>query len=126
MPRYRHRQLAASRLLSPAVVPEISCIVSAKTPLGFSLSKFVAAAQRFVDEYLGPVWDVAAHLRIRRTTRSGCWALAFVDTERKASDDGWHDLTDHEAANGSVRQRRLPAMFRVQILPLQRSPGRKT
>jgi hypothetical protein len=94
MPTQRSQRLIASRFLSPAVVPEISCIVAAKTPLGFSLRKFVAAAQRFVDESLGPVWGVAAHLRIRRRTQPGCWALVFVDTERKASDDGWHDLTN--------------------------------
>jgi len=94
MPNHRSRHLAASRFLSPKVVPEISCIVSAKTPLGFDLPKFVAAAQRFVDEFLGPVWGVAARLKIRKKTRRGCWALVFVDTEPKASDDGWHDLTD--------------------------------
>jgi len=94
MPRHRSRNLIASRFLDPAVVPEISCIVSASTPLGFDLATFVAAAQRFVDEYLGPVWGVAAHLKVRRKTRPGCWALVFVDTERKAKDDGWHDLTE--------------------------------
>jgi hypothetical protein len=93
MPR-RTRGLVASGFLSSDVVPEISCIVSAQTPLGFNFAKFVAAAQRFIDEYLGPVWGVAAHLRIRRKTRPGCWALVFVDTERNASDDGWHDLTN--------------------------------
>src|SRR5580765_3311830 len=94
MPSPHRRRLAASTFLSPAVVPEISCIVSAETPLGFNLPKFVAAAQRFIDEYLGPVWGVAARLRIRRKTHPGCWALLFVDTERQASDDGWHELTD--------------------------------
>jgi hypothetical protein len=93
MPRHRSRHLIASRFLDPAVVPEISCIVSAKTPLGFDLPTFVAAAQRFVDKNLGPVWGVAAHLKIRRKTRPGCWALVFVDTERQAKDDGWHDVT---------------------------------
>jgi len=78
---------------SPAVVPEISCIVSAKTPLGFNLATFVAAAQRFVDEKLAPVWGVSARLKVRKRTRPGCWALVFVDTERQAQDDGWHDLT---------------------------------
>lgn len=93
MTAQRSQHLRASKFLSPAVVPEISCIVAAKTPLGFDLPAFIAAAQRFVDEYLGPVWGVAARLRLRRKTRPGCWALVFVDTERKASDDGWHDLT---------------------------------
>lgn len=96
MPTSSHRphRLIASRFMSPDVVPEISCIVSAKTPLGFELKSFIAAAQRFVDEHLGPVWGVAARLKIRRRTRRGAWALVFVDTEREASDDGWHDLTD--------------------------------
>jgi hypothetical protein len=94
MPHHRPRPLIASRFLDPAVVPEISCIVSAKTPLGFDLPTFVAAAQRFIDEYLGPVWGVAAHLKIRRKTQPGCWALVFVDTERQANDDGWHDVTN--------------------------------
>ena len=89
----RPRRLITSRFLAPAVVPEISCIVDAKTPLGFDLRTFVTAAQRFIDEHLGPVWGVAARLRIRRRTRPGCWALLFVDTEPQASDDGWHDLT---------------------------------
>jgi hypothetical protein len=94
MLRRRTHLVAASRFLAPPVVPEISCIVSATTPLGFDLEKFVAAAQRFVDRYLGPVWGVAAHLEIREKTRPGCWALVFVDSERDASDDGWHDLTN--------------------------------
>ncbi len=93
MPAGRPRSLAASRFLAPAVVPEISCIVAAETPLGFDVRTFIRAAQRFVDEYLGPVWGVGAHLRVRRKTRPGCWALLFVDTERRAADDGWHDLT---------------------------------
>jgi hypothetical protein len=92
--RRRPHQLIASRFLDPAAVPEISCIVATKTPLGFDLPAFVAAAQRFIDEHLGPVWGVAARLKIRRKTRKGCWALVFVDTERKASDDGWHDVTN--------------------------------
>jgi hypothetical protein len=92
-PPRRARQLPVSKLLAATVVPEISCIVSAQTPLGFSLPAFIAAAQRFVDQYLGPVWGVAARLRVRRKTRPGCWALVFVDTERQAQDDGWHDLT---------------------------------
>jgi hypothetical protein len=90
---HQARPLGASKFLTLAVVPEISCIVSAQTPLGFTLRNFVAAAQRFIDEYLGPVWGVGARLRIRKKTRPGCWALVFVDTERNASDDGWHDLT---------------------------------
>ncbi len=88
------RRPPTSRCLAATVVPEISCIVSARTPLGFDLGAFVAAAQRFVDEHLGPVWGVGARLRIRRRTRPGSWALLFVDTERHAEDDGWHDLTN--------------------------------
>src|SRR5262249_47910126 len=94
MPSHRTQRLIATRFMSPDVVPEISCILSAKTPLGFELKSFVAAAQKFIDEHLGPVWGVAARLKIRRKTRRGAWALVFVDTEREASDDGWHDLTD--------------------------------
>src|SRR5690348_2911653 len=93
MPRHRSRRLIASRFLDRAVVPEISVIVDAKTALGFDLRAFVVAAQRFIDQYLGPVWGVAAHLKIRRKTQPGCWAIVFVDTERQAKDDGWHDLT---------------------------------
>jgi hypothetical protein len=94
MPTRRSHPLLASRFLSREVVPEISCIVSAKTPLPFDLPQFVTSAQRFIDEYLGPVWGVAARLKVRTKTRPGCWALVFVDTERDARDDGWHDLTE--------------------------------
>src|SRR5262245_14299217 len=94
MPSHRPHRLLATRFMSPDVVPEISCILSAKTPLGFDLKSFVAAAQKFIDEHLGPVWGVAARLKVRRKTRRGAWALVFVDTERAASDDGWHELTD--------------------------------
>lgn len=83
----------SAAFFSRAVVPEISCIMSAKTPLGFNLHAFVAAAQRFVDERLAPVWGVSARLRVRKKTRPGCWALVFVDTERQARHNGWHDLT---------------------------------
>jgi hypothetical protein len=80
-------------LFSSTVVPEISCVYAATTPLPFSLGKFVRAAQRFIDEHLAPVWGVEARLRVRRKTRDGAWALVFVDTEDQASADGWHDLT---------------------------------
>src|SRR5262249_10082684 len=92
-PPRRPRQLAVSKFLASTVVPEISCIVSAKTPLGFDLETFVAAAQRFIDEFLVPACALGAPLKARRKTQPGCWALVFVDTEREASDDGWHDLT---------------------------------
>jgi hypothetical protein len=75
------------------MVPEISCVFRATTPLGFDLGDFVRAAQRYVDDCLAPVWGTPARLRARRETRPGCWALVFVDSERGASDDGWHDLT---------------------------------
>lgn len=87
------RRRTSPDFFSPVVVPEISCILSAKTPLGFDLHDFIAAAQRFVDERLAPVWGVSARLRVRKKTRPGCWALVFVDTEKEAQDDGWHDLT---------------------------------
>lgn len=93
MPRASARRSRPPAGLSRTVVPEISLVVSAKTPLGFSLPKFVAAAQRFVDEHLAPIWGVGARLRVRTRTRPGCWALVFVDTEHDASCDGWHDLT---------------------------------
>jgi hypothetical protein len=84
---------SAPSLFSSTVVPEISCVYGATTPLPFSLGKFVRAAQRFIDEHLAPVWGVEARLRVRRKTRDGAWALVFVDTEDQASADGWHDLT---------------------------------
>jgi hypothetical protein len=95
MPQKSLRAKAASSFFSSAVVPEISCVYppQTRTKLPFSLQTFVAAAQRFVDEHLGPVWGVEARFRVRRQTRPGCWALVFVDTEPQAEADGWHDLT---------------------------------
>ena len=83
----------SSRGCSPRLVPEISLIYAATAPLGFELDEFATTAQRWLDDVFAPVWGRTATVRARRRTRASAWASVFVDTERHASDEGWHDLT---------------------------------
>jgi hypothetical protein len=96
------RHVSPASFFSPSLIPEISLIYDAVTPLGFDLDEFATVAQRWVDDILAPVWGTPARICARQKTRANAWALVFVDTEPHASDDGWHDLTRYHMPMGKV------------------------
>jgi hypothetical protein len=78
---------------SHSPVPTIACFNLAKTPLGVEFGALIAAMQRFVDEHFAPVWATPAKLVKTRGFKRGAWAIAFLDSCRDASLEGYHDVT---------------------------------
>ncbi|TMH39895.1 MAG: hypothetical protein E6H54_20160, partial [Betaproteobacteria bacterium] len=74
-------------------IPDIAVFSQATTPLGLDLDKLVAALQKFVTDYVVPVWGTPA--RLARTTgfKKGAWALVFLDTADQANAHAYHELT---------------------------------
>jgi hypothetical protein len=87
----RGRFIAAA--FNQGAVPTIACFNKATTPLGFDLTKFIAAMQKFLDDYLVPVWGTPATLVQSTGFKKGAWALVFLDTADVADALGYHDLT---------------------------------
>jgi hypothetical protein len=74
-------------------VPRIACFKLAETPMGVDFDALIAAMQKFVDEHLAPVWGTPAKLVKSKGFLKGAWAIAFLDSERDASLEGYHDVT---------------------------------
>jgi hypothetical protein len=74
-------------------VPKIACFNRAKTPLGVDFDDLIAAMQKYVDDHFAPVWGTPAQLVKSRDFLKGAWAMAFLDSERDASLEGYHDVT---------------------------------
>ena len=74
-------------------IPDIAVFHQATVPLGLDLDRFIAALQKFVSDYVAPVWGTPA--RLARTTgfRKGAWALVFLDTADQANALAYHELT---------------------------------
>jgi len=74
-------------------IPTITVFSKAHTPLGIDLDAFVAALQRFVTDYVVPVWGTPA--RLVRTTgfKKGAWGFIFLDNADAANALAYHDLT---------------------------------
>jgi hypothetical protein len=74
-------------------IPEIAVFNQAQTPLGMDLDALVAALQKFVTDYVVPVWGTPA--RLLRTTgfKKGAWAFVFLDTADTPNALAYHDLT---------------------------------
>jgi hypothetical protein len=58
----------------------ISVYNQAKTALPVPLSQLVPALQAYVDQYLGPVWNVACVLTETQGPVLGTWGIVFLDT----------------------------------------------
>ena len=74
-------------------VPKIACFNHAETPLGVDFDDLIAAMQKFVDDHFEPVWGTPAQLVKSKDFLKGAWAMAFLDSERDASLEGYHDVT---------------------------------
>jgi hypothetical protein len=74
-------------------VPTILCVnQTVKRKLGVDFDRLIAALQKFVDEYLAPVWGTRAKLKKAKCPRPGKWALLFTDDQDSAKHDGWLGL----------------------------------
>jgi hypothetical protein len=74
-------------------IPDIAVFNQATAPLGVDLDKLVAALQKFVTEYVVPVWGTPARLVKTTGFRKGAWALVFLDTADQANALAYHELT---------------------------------
>lgn len=91
MPSLRSRFIAAA--FDQGQVPTIACFNQANADLGVPFDRLVTALQRFIDDYVVPVWGTPARLVGTRGFKKGAWALAFLDRADIANALGYHDLT---------------------------------
>ena len=74
-------------------IPDIAVFNQATTPLGLDLDKLIAALQKFVTDYVAPVWGTPARLARASGFRKGAWAVALLDTADQANALAYHELT---------------------------------
>ncbi len=74
-------------------IPEIAVFNQATTPLGLDLDKLVAALQKFVTDYVVPVWGTPARLVKTTGFKKNAWAVVFLDTADQANALAYHELT---------------------------------
>lgn len=73
--------------------PTIACFNKADTPLGVDLDALIAAMQKYVDDYVAPVWGTPAKLVKSADFIAGAWAMVFLDNSDQADALAYHDLT---------------------------------
>lgn len=74
-------------------IPTITCFNKSTVALGVDFAKLVAALQRYVDDFVTPVWGTPARLVQTTGFRKQAWALALLDEADVANALGYHDLT---------------------------------
>jgi len=74
-------------------IPDIAVFNQATTPLGLDLDKFIAALQKFVTDYVVPVWGTPARLVKTTGFKKNAWAIVFLDNADQANALAYHDLT---------------------------------
>ena len=82
-----------SGAFNPEVVPTIACFNNATVPLGVDFDRLIAAMQKYVDDYVAPVWGTPAKLIKTRGFRHGAWAMVFLDNADQPGALAYHDLT---------------------------------
>jgi len=73
--------------------PTIACFNQATVPLGVDLDKLISAMQKYVDNYVVPVWGSPAKLQKSTGFLKGAWAIVFLDNADQAGALAYHDLT---------------------------------
>jgi hypothetical protein len=73
--------------------PTIAVFIDATTPLGVDFDALIAAMQKYVDDYVAPVWGTPANLVKSTGFIPGAWAMIFVDDADTADALAYHDLT---------------------------------
>ena len=74
-------------------IPQIAVFNQAKTPLGLDLDALIAAMQKFLTDYVVPVWGTPARLVKTNDFKKGAWAFVFLDNADEANALAYHDLT---------------------------------
>jgi hypothetical protein len=74
-------------------IPTIAVFNKAKTQLGIDLDAFVGAMQRFVTDYVVPVWGTPARLVRTSDFKKGSWGFVFLDDADAENALAYHDLT---------------------------------
>lgn len=70
---------------------QISVYNLAKTPLPVPLAQIIVALQAYVDQFLGPVWNVACALTETPGPVAGTWGLMFTDTTDSEGALAYHE-----------------------------------
>ena len=73
--------------------PTIAVFNKAKTPLPWTLDKWITAAQAYVDKFIVPHWGTPAKLVKSTDFVKGAWAIVFLDDADAAGALAYHDLT---------------------------------
>src|SRR5262245_47064389 len=74
-------------------IPTITVFNKAKTELGIDLEAFVGAMQRFVTDYVVPVWGTPARIVRSNDFKKGAWGFVFLDNADAENALAYHDLT---------------------------------
>ncbi len=73
--------------------PIIAVFNKAKTPLGVDFGALVSAMQKYVDQYVAPVWGTPAKLVRSKGFIKNQWAMVFLDVADAPGALAYHDLT---------------------------------
>ena len=74
-------------------VPTIACFNQAQTDLQVDYDKLIAAMQKYIDDFIVPVWGTPAKLIKTDGFQKGAWAMVFLDDADQANALAYHDLT---------------------------------
>jgi len=74
-------------------VPTIACFNHAQTDLQVDYDQLIAAMQKYVDDFVAPVWGTPASLIKTDSFQKGAWAMVFLDDADQANALAYHDLT---------------------------------
>jgi len=74
-------------------IPTIACFNQAKTDLQVNYDDLIAAMQKYIDDFIVPVWNTPAKLVKTADFEKGAWAMVFVDDADQADALAYHDLT---------------------------------
>jgi hypothetical protein len=75
------------------LTPKIACFNKAKTPLGVDFDALIKAMQKYVDDFVAPVWATPAKLIKTTDFVKGAWAIVFLDDADQPGALAYHDLT---------------------------------
>jgi len=74
-------------------LPKIVCFNQATTALGVSYNMLIAAMQKYVDQFVAPVWGTPAKLIKGSGFVKDAWAMVFLDNADQPGALAYHDLT---------------------------------
>jgi hypothetical protein len=73
--------------------PTIACFNQATVDLQVDFDKLISAMQKYVDDFVAPVWGTPAKLEKTNGFLPGQWAVIFLDDADQADTLAYHDLT---------------------------------